>query len=311
MRQEIIIALCYLTLYIVWGSTYFFISMSVETIPPFYVIGIRFSGGGLLLLALACFSGQFSTHPTTRQVLNSILLGVLLLIGGNGLITIAEKKVDSYVVALVIASTPMIVALFDFLLLQIHISRVRLTGIVIGVAGVALLLYDGDSLLGSFKPEILMVVGGVGCWGLATSLGHRLETPRSPLLNSSVQMLFVGITCLIGASLSYAPMTELLPQVSVRSGLGTLYLTIVGSLAFGAYTYLLANEPAIRVVSYSLVNPLIATFLGLLIGKESPVPFLLAGLPLILAGVALMLYGERIWLNIESCSMRTKLISKD
>jgi drug/metabolite transporter (DMT)-like permease len=311
MRHKIIIALCYLTLYIVWGSTYFFISMSVETIPPFYVIGFRFSGGGLLLLALGYFSGQFVSPPTAKQILNSILLGVLLLIGGNGLITIAEKKVDSYIVALVIASTPMIVAFFDFVLFQIRISRARLIGIVIGVAGVALLLYDGNSLLGSLKPEVLMVVGGVGCWGLATSLGHRLETPLSPLLNSSLQMLSVGITCLIGASLTYAPITELLPQVSIRSGLGTLYLTIFGSLAFGAYTYLIANEPAIRVVSYSLVNPLIATLLGLLIGKESPVPLLGAGLPLILIGVSLMLYGERLLSSIESRSVWTKPISED
>jgi drug/metabolite transporter (DMT)-like permease len=82
-------------------------------------------------------------------------------------------------------------------------------------------------------------------------------------------------------------------------------------LAFGAYTYLIANEPAIRVVSYSLVNPLIATFLGLLIGKESPVPFLAAGLPLILIGVTLMLYGERILLQIKGQSVLVKLTSKD
>ena len=63
-------------------------------------------------------------------------------------------------------------------------------------------------------------------------------------------------------------------------------------MAFAAYTYLIANEPAIRVVSYSLVNPVIATLLGLLIGNESPVPLLALGLPLVLIGVGLMLYGE-------------------
>lgn len=294
MNRKILIPLCYLTLYLVWGSTYFFISMAVESVPPFYVVGLRFSGGGVLLLALAYLWGQLTSLPTARQILNSILLGALLLIGGNGLITIAEQEVDSYIVALIIASTPMLVAFFDFVLLGIHISRIRLIGIAVGVTGVAFLLYNGSSIAGSLDPGILMVIGGVGCWGLATSLGHRLKTPDEPIVNSGVQMLFVGVTCMIGALAAYGSPAQVLAQASTRSLLGTLYLAVFGSLAFAAYTYLIANEPAIRVVSYSLVNPLIATFLGLLIGQESPVPFLTVGLPLILIGVALMLYGERL-----------------
>ena len=76
------------------------------------------------------------------------------------------------------------------------------------------------------------------------------------------------------------------------STLALLYLTIVGSLAFAAFTYLIAHEPALRVTSYSLINPAIATLLGLFVGNETAVPLLAAGLPLILLGVAIMLYGE-------------------
>ena len=87
--------------------------------------------------------------------------------------------------------------------------------------------------------------------------------------------------------------------MTLQSGLALLYLSTMGSLAFAAYTYLIANEPAIRVVSYSLVNPLIATLLGLVVGNESPVPLLAAGLPLVLLGVSLMLYGETILLALR------------
>jgi drug/metabolite transporter (DMT)-like permease len=293
-KQPLLIALCYLTLFIVWGSTYFFIKMSVESIPPFYVIGLRFLGGSVLLWALSRTSRQRAGRPTRRQILSSLLLGTLLLIGGNGLITIAEQQVDSYITALIIAATPMVVAAFDRLLLGIRIAPIRLLGIGIGFVGVALLLYTGDSLAASLTPGILLVIGGVGFWGFATSLGHRLETPPNPLVNSSVQMIFVSAVCLTGASVAYPPLPQVLAHASLRSLLGLLFLAVVGSLAYGAYTYLIAHEPAIRVSSYSLVNPVIATLLGLFVGNETPVPLLAAGLPLVLVGVALMLYGEAV-----------------
>ena len=291
-RQKILVILCYLTLYVVWGSTYFFIKMSVEAIPPFYVIGLRFIGGSALLFGLAYVGGRFKARPTLRQVLASLLIGSLLLIGGNGLITIAEQEVDSYLTALIIASTPMVVAFFDRVLLKKRISSINLLGIAIGIAGVAFLLYNGHSLSGSMSSGFLLVIAGVGCWGLATSLGHKLQGYPDPLVNSGMQMLSVGVLCMVGASLVYPPLPQVLSMAPARSELAVLYLSTMGSLAFAAYTYLIAREPAIRVVSYSLVNPVIATLLGLVVGNESPVPLLALGLPLVLIGVALMLYGE-------------------
>lgn len=291
-KQKILIVLCYLTLYVVWGSTYFFIKMSVETIPPLYVLGLRFTGGSMLLFGLALLARRLRARPTTRQILASIFLGSLLLLGGNGLITVAEQTVDSYITALIIAATPMIVAAFDWILLGKRISPVRLGGITVGMLGVALLLYSGDAPRAGLSPQILMVIGGVGCWGLATSLGHRMQTYPDPLVNSGIQMFFVGLVSLVAVSFLYPPLPQILPEVSLRSGLALLYLAVVGSLAFGAFTYLIAHEPAIRVSSYSLVNPVFATLLGLLVGDETPVPLLAVGLPLVLLGVALMLYGE-------------------
>jgi drug/metabolite transporter (DMT)-like permease len=291
-KQKILIALCYVTLYVVWGSTYFFIKMSVETIPPLYVVGLRYTGGSVLLLGLALLARRLRTRPTLRQILASITLGSLLLLGGNGLITVAERTVDSYITALIIAATPMIVAAFDRLLLGKRISPVRLTGITVGMLGVALLLYNGNAPRAGLSPAILMVMGGVGCWGLANSLGHRMRTYPDPLVNSGIQMLFVGLVSLIAVSFLYPPLPQLLPAISLRSGLALLYLAVVGSLAFAAFTYLIAHEPAIRVSSYALVNPVFATLLGLLVGDETPVPLLAIGLPLVLLGVALMLYGE-------------------
>ena len=310
-NEKILVLFCYLTLYIVWGSTYFFIKMAVETIPPLYVVGLRFASGGALLLILAYLTGHTKTRPTLRQILASILLGALLLFGGGVLITIAEQTVDSYITALIIASTPMVVAFFDRVLLDVRISSVRLSGIVVGITGVALLLYNGRSLSASLSPEILMVIGGVGCWGLATSLGHRIKTYPDPLVNSSIQMLFSGIACLIGASFAYPPLVQILPTISVPSWLGLLYLAIIGTLAFAAYTYLVAHEPAIRLSSYALVNPVIATLLGLLVGNETPAPFLATALPLVLIGVAFMLYGETAIPYLKKRLVHARTVTED
>jgi drug/metabolite transporter (DMT)-like permease len=291
-KNRLLIILSYATIYIVWGSTYFFIKMAVETIPPLYVIGVRWTLGGSAILILSALRGRIDPRPTLRQIGVSALLGSMLLLVGNGLITLAERKVDSYLVALILAAIPMIVALFDRLLLNTSISMVRLAGVALGMAGVGVLLYDGHSLGGSLPPEILMVIGGVTAWGFATSLSHRLEAYPDTLVNSGFQMAFVGLTGLAGAALLAPPLREVLPRVSLPSALGLAYLTTVGTLAFWAFTYLVAHEPGIRVSSFSLVNPVIAVLLGLLVGDESPVPLLAAGLPLILAGVSLMLYGE-------------------
>jgi len=289
---QFLIPLCYLTLYIVWGSTYFFIKVAVETLPPITLLGLRFTIGGALLLGLAALTGRIRTRPTWRQLGASALLGALLLLGGNGLITVAEKKVDSYLVALILASTPMVVAFYDRVLLNKRISAVRLAGIAAGIVGVAFLLYTGDGFSGALSPHMLLVIAGIACWGLATSLGHAIKAYPDPLTNSAIQMILAGVFSLGGSLFFAPPPAVLLGQVTPQSGWAAAYLAVVGSLAFGAYTYLIAHEPAIRVSSYSLVNPLIATMLGLLVGNETAVPLLGIGLPLVLLGTTLMLYGE-------------------
>ncbi len=294
MTSRFLIPFCYLTLYVVWGMTYFFIKMAVDTIPPFYVVGGRFLIGGILLLGISYLTGRLKRWPTWSELGATLFLGTLLLLGGNGLVTLGEKQVDSYVAALVVTCTPMLVALYDRLLLHIRLSPVRLVGIGVGIGGVALLLYNGHSLLHSLSPHVLMVVGGVALWSLATSLGHKLRVYPDTLVNSGIQMLFVGVLCI--GTLSFFPpsLAEIVPTVSAQSAFGLAFLAIIGSLAFGAFNYLVTHEPAIRVTSYALINPVIATLLGLWVGNETPAPLLFLGLPLILVGVTLMLYGEAI-----------------
>jgi drug/metabolite transporter (DMT)-like permease len=189
---------------------------------------------------------------------------------------------------------PLAVASFDRFLFRKTITWVRFAGILIGFCGVAFLLYDGHSLRGSLSPWTLMVLAAMLLWSFGTSLAHRLPLPGDSRISSGIQMLFAGLAGISIALISGYTPAEVFAGASLRSLLGLSYLAVVGSLAITAYAYLLVNEPAVRIVSYALVNPGIAVLLGFLFAKESATPYLAIGLPLILAGLSIMLYGEAI-----------------
>ena len=293
-RDAALVVICYVTVYLVWGSTYFFIRQAVLTIPPFYVVGLRWTVGGALLLLFALATGRLKTFPTGREILSSLALGFFLLLVGNGLISVAERKIDSYIAALLVASTPILVAFFDRFLLKKPLTLLRVVGIVGGFVGVALLLYNGRSIRTTLEASVLICLAGILSWSFATSLGHRFPVHGDNLVNSGIQMLFVGVVSLAGSLLFDVPPSAVIEGASVLSLFSVLYLAVIGAIAFAAYTFLVSREPASRVVSYALVNPLIALLLGLGLGSESATPLLWIGVPLVLVALVLMLYGERI-----------------
>jgi drug/metabolite transporter (DMT)-like permease len=256
--------------------------------------------GGLFFFLIILLTGRLKNLPTFKEVLTSIFLGSLLLLGGTGLVTVAEKKVDSYITALIISTTPVAVAFFDRIFLKKRLSLVSITGIIVGIAGVGLLLYDGNSVTGSLSIEILLVIIALSSWSLATSLGHILKTPTDLFVNSCIQMLSVGTITFISLFFIKPTLFEAFPMFTIESLYSVAFLSIIGSLAFLSYTFLIHNEPAIRVVSYALVNPMIAVLLGITIGKEAPVPFLLPGVILILTGLFQMLYGDLLYKKFRS-----------
>jgi len=292
-RDAALVVICYVTVYLVWGSTYFFIRQAVLTIPPFYVVGLRWTVGGALLLLFALATGRLKTFPTGREILSSLALGFFLLLVGNGLISVAERKIDSYIAALLVASTPILVAFFDRFLLKKPLTLLRVVGIVGGFVGVALLLYNGRSIRTTLEASVLICLAGILSWSFATSLGHRFPVHGDNLVNSGIQMLFVGVVSLAGSLVFDRPPAAVIAGASVLSALSVLYLAVIGAIAFAAYTFLVSREPAERVVSYALVNPLIALLLGLGLGSETATPFLWIGVPLVLLALVLMLYGEK------------------
>jgi drug/metabolite transporter (DMT)-like permease len=291
------VILAYAALYLVWSTTYYAMRLSVQDMHPELVIGIRFFFGGLMLLAIAVATGRFPRRPSPPEWRAALLLAVLLVVCGNGMVTWALQKVESYMAALIIATTPLMVAAFNRALLKIPVSGAGLAGILAGLAGVGLILYDGKSIGTSLSPHALIILVAVGCWSLGTSLGRSVKAYPEVLVSSGLQSVLGGLACLVAYLATHHGALPDLTRVSWRSWSALAYLTVPGSLAFLAYGYLITREPSSRVVSYALVNPAIATLLGLGLGEKAA-PLLAFGLPLILCGVFLMLYGEALWARL-------------
>lgn len=299
MKKKLaVILLSYLSIYVVWGTTYFFIRMSVETMPVLFLLTFRWLIGGLFFIGLSVLGGGLNPKPSKKEVFNSLWLGLLLLLVSNGLVSLAEKTIDSYIAALVLSITPIGVAFFDLVLWKKRISVISLFAMVIGIAGVGLLLYDGRSFSGSLNAGILMVIIAMLSWSFGTSCGHRLKVPRNGTLNSGLQMFAVGACSLLLLVFIEPRDLTRAAEFSTRSWVACLYLTTMGAAAYSGFIYLIKHEPAIRIVSYCFVNPIIAVLLGILIGSEKPVPFLAAGISMVLCGLSFTFYGDLIFSRI-------------
>lgn len=298
-KERALIILCYAAVYLVWGSTYFFIRAAVHTIAPELVVALRFLFGAAILAAIAWRNGALKTLPSPKRAAGSALVGVLLLLLGNGLITFSEKLVLSYTISLIAACSPLFVALFNLLLYRQKVSLIRFLGVLIGVCGIGVFLYDGTSLAGSITPSVLIAFAGVLFFSFGTSSARALPKADDVFVSTAIQMAAAGVGALLIGLATNPEAVPSLARASAWSIFGVAYLAVMGSLTLAAYNYLLVKEPSFRVSSYGLVNPLIAVILGLAAG-EQPTPYLAFGVPLVLAGLFLMLYGDSVKEKLSS-----------
>ena len=272
--------------YLVWGSTYFAIALVVQTMPPLLAAGARFLFAGLVLAAWIGIRDRAALGLSRRQLASASLVGVLLLAGGNGLVSLGERTVPSGLAALIIASVPLWIVLLR-LLARDRIGRGVALGVTVGIIGVAVLVVPGG-VSGQTDPAgLLMLVGATLLWATGTFISPRLEMPRSAFASTAYQMIAAGVVLIVLGPL-IGETHDLDPsRFSTASLLGFAYLVVFGSLvAFSAYTWLLQNAPVSLVSTYAYVNPVVAVFLGTLFLSEPITPTMIAGAALILAAVA-------------------------
>jgi drug/metabolite transporter (DMT)-like permease len=281
-----------LIVYVVWGSTYLGIRISVETIPPYLGAALRFASAGLLLGAIiAIRRGPRALRVTGRQLLAASVVGVLLLAGGNGMVVVAEAHgVPSGIAALLVATVPLLVVVLR--LITGDRPRVAtLAGVLVGFAGLVTLV--GSQGAGGSVPVgwALLVVAAATSWAVGSFLSRPLPLPPDPFVASVYEMIAGAVVLGLGGVVA----GERLPaHVSGRSWLALGYLIVAGSVvAFTSYVWLLSNAPISLVSTYAYVNPAVAVALGALVVEE-PItrPVLLSGLVIVI-GVALVVSTER------------------
>ncbi len=266
--------------WLIWGSTYLAIRIGLETIGPFVLQAGRFVIASTLLCLIARRRGE--PWPDRRAIRNAAMIGVMLLIGGVGMVTLAEDAgLDSGVAATLIGVQPLLGSIWGGLFGRWP-RRLEWLGMLIGLSGVIVLSASG-SLSGTRAGVSLVMFASVN-WSLGSVISRQITMPGG-LMTSVFEMGaaavgFVVLAVFHGESLS-AP--------SSRSLLAMLYLATLGSVvAFSAYMYLVATVRPSMAMSYAYINPAIAVLLGALIADEVVSRNLMIALPIIILGVAIV-----------------------
>ncbi|HVF52165.1 MAG TPA: EamA family transporter [Actinomycetota bacterium] len=278
--------------YIVWGSTYLAIRIAVETAPPLLSAGARFliAGVGAYLL-IGALKGWRALRVSGREILASSIVGGALLLGGNGLVMVAEQSVGSGLASLTIASVPLWVILLRKLARE-TIPTTTLVGVLVGFVGVALLLMPRGGSASS-ATGLLLLVAAAASWATGSFFAKRLALPKDIFLSTAVQMICGGALLTLTGLATGEAVGFSISQVSTASWLALLYLVVAGSwLAFTAYVWLLQHAPISKVATYAYVNPVIAIVLGWLVLSESFTPLILAGAALVVSSVVFIVRQE-------------------
>jgi drug/metabolite transporter (DMT)-like permease len=287
--------LALLSLYIIWGSTYLAILFVVETIPPFMSAGIRFIISGLILLIWRKLARD--PMPTRIQWRSAVIVGTLLLVGGNGLLSWSEQRIPSGVAALLIGTVPLWLVLIEALRRGgTKPNWQSILGLAIGFAGIVVLIgpIDFTGQAGRYElAGILICLVAAFLWSMGSIYSRGADLPQSALMTTGMEMVAGSIGLFIVATLVGEWQNFSLGDISSKSMYGLIYLITIGSLiGFVSYAWLLRNAPVSLVATYAYVNPLVAILLGSLLAQESLTPRILIAAGVIIGSVVLVNYSK-------------------
>ena len=275
----------FLTVCIVWGTTYLGITVALETVPVLLVAGLRWMFAGLVMSALMLATGRGLPGPRLWGPL--ALLGFLMNVLGNGLVVYAQQYVASGLTAVLIATTPFWTALIErFLPNGERFTKRSLIGLGLGFSGIVVLVWPEMTHGGAGGRNFILGVIAIqlACigWVFGTGYARRHELGDNPFRSTALQMVFSG-TMLLGAATWHGDWQQL--AFTPRTIAAMLYLSIAGSLvAYSAYIYAIQHLPLQLVSLYAYINPMIAVTLGTLLLAEPFTPRIAIAAGLVLAG---------------------------
>lgn len=280
-----------IALYIVWGSTYLAIRFVVETMPPFLAAGFRFLIAGAVLYAFTRLRGDKA--PIRIEWRSAAIIGLFLIVGGNGAVMWAEQRVASGIASLMIASVPLWIALLDTIRPGgRRPNRWVVVSVIAGFIGIIILIGPSQMVGSQDQVDLLgiaVLTFAAFSWAIGSLYNRGARLPDSPLLATGMQMLAGSLGLFIlGTVVGEWNLVD--PAgFSTRSLIGFGYLVIFGSwVGFASYIWLLRVAPITLVSTYAYVNPLVAILLGSLLAGETLTPRVLLAALFILGSVVVI-----------------------
>jgi drug/metabolite transporter (DMT)-like permease len=304
-RLSLGIAAAFAGIYVIWGTTYLAIAFAVRSIPPFISGASRFALAGLLMYAWLRWRNPRPFAGTNVPMM--AVVGVLLSGIGNGLVVWAQQGIPSGIAALMVASLPVLILIFDWAFFSKRApTRQGLFGTAVAIAGVATIVMHTRSLSGNAQPiyVLAMLLATTG-WSIGTLLQKRWANTGTVLSFTCGQMLF-GAAFQLLMSIVTGEWLRLDPaSIPPQAIVAVLYLVVFGSIiGLNCYLWLLTRVPAPKVATYALVNPVVALVLGSAVLGERVTPLALLAALLVLLGVALIVFQDLPWVRAWVARLR-------
>jgi drug/metabolite transporter (DMT)-like permease len=278
--------LAYILVSFFWGSTYLAIKIGVEDMPPMFFAGVRFLIAGLIMIVFSYIRGY--AFPAGKSEFSRLsLIGLFMLLGGNGLVVFAEQWVDSGVASLIMATIPIFAGVLEhFFIRTTRLTFKALSGLLLGFFGVYFLLVPAEHGISIDIPGILVLLSASFLWSTGTVLSKTFKGNSSIVSNIGIQM-FAGGVGLMFVSAITGEFSRV--RFSMNSVLAIAYLVVFGSLvAYSSYIYLLQKWPATKAGTYAYINPLVAVSLGAIFLDEKINFLMILAMGAILLGVLIV-----------------------
>ena len=295
MNVRLIVAVA--VVWLLWGSTFAGMRFAVQTIPPFAMASIRFTLAGLILYAICALRGK--ARITRDDLVRAGVTGTTLLLLGNGTTAWTVQFLPTGLNSLLLSLSPVWMAIIAFLWGGERPSRIAVVGMLLGFAGLGLLLQPKATSGIALVPAAIAVLASIS-WAFGSIYQRRVGKSRSLVLATALQMLVGGLLLAIEAALFGQWQSFDMRAVSAASLGGLAWLVVFGSLfAYSAYLYTMHSASTALASTYAYVNPVVAVAIGMVLFHERFTPLEAAAGTVILAGVALMMVPARAGARTE------------
>jgi drug/metabolite transporter (DMT)-like permease len=277
-------------IYFVWASTYVGTAFVVEEVDPYTGSGFRFMTAGMLIILFVIITkGPRALKINKKQVINAMFIGFILIGLASPLLGVSAQHISSGLIALLVAMTPIFIAILRFIFGDIP-SLKTIIGIVVGFGGVIIVL-----VIPTVENNLFIIICLISnvVWAIGSFWSQRIELPESPLTTAAIQTFFGGICAILIGIFRGEDTSTFFNASESETWIAFLYISVMGAIAYSAYAFLLVNTPISLVATHAFVNPIIALFLGNLLRNEKISTSIIVSGIVVVFGIALVIWGEK------------------